>query len=573
MEIGDGDAALTVSSTAIRRALERGDVVEAARGLGRRYSVAGSVIAGQQLGRTLGVPTANIELEPTNRLAHGVYAVIATVDKRRHPAVASFGVRPTVDNGRAAARSPSPGFRRRPLWPRDDSRVRRAHSRRAKVRIARRADRGDAARHFARARNSRPPLLIPIWRFWGNPLIPSPLLRPTGSWPAILMTDTPDKGFDYSQTLFLPKTDFPMRAGLPQKEPEILARWARDDLYAQLRASGKGRPKFVLHDGPPYANGNVHIGTALNKILKDMVVRSHQMAGKDSNYVPGWDCHGLPIEWKVEEEFYRKKGKTKPDFSDPAAIIAFRRECRAYAEHWVNVQREEFKRLGVDRRLGSSLPDDELSRGGADRPRDLQVRRQRPALSRLQAGHVERGREDGARRSRGRVRGSRQRHDLCRLPGRGRGRFGRHLDDDALDDSRQPRDRLFPPHRLRPLSRDRGAARQLGEAGLDLHSRRFACRGVFTAAKVVGYERVGDVGERDAVRDDLRPSSAPSRLRLRRAAARRRSRHRGRGNRLRPHRAGPRARGLRTVDGEHAGSSRSAASTRASPIRSTRTGC
>ena len=153
--------------------------------------------------------------------------------------------------------------------------------------------------------------------------------------------------FDYSKTLFLPKTDFPMRAGLPQKEPEILARWARDGLYRALRESGEGRPKFVLHDGPPYANGEIHIGTALNKILKDLVVRSHQMAGKESNYVPGWDCHGLPIEWKVEEEFYRKKGKTKPDLSDPAAVIAFRRECRAYAEHWINVQREQFKRLGV----------------------------------------------------------------------------------------------------------------------------------------------------------------------------------------------------------------------------------
>ena len=161
------------------------------------------------------------------------------------------------------------------------------------------------------------------------------------------MNDAPQGGPDYSQTLFLPKTDFPMRAGLPQKEPEILARWAKEDLYAELRGSGKGRPKFVLHDGPPYANGNVHIGTALNKILKDMVVRSHQMAGFDSNYVPGWDCHGLPIEWKVEEEFYRAKGKVKPDFSDPAAIIAFRRECRAYAGHWLGVQREEFKRLGV----------------------------------------------------------------------------------------------------------------------------------------------------------------------------------------------------------------------------------
>ncbi|MFZ2103764.1 MAG: class I tRNA ligase family protein, partial [Roseiarcus sp.] len=160
------------------------------------------------------------------------------------------------------------------------------------------------------------------------------------------MTDAPE-GPDYSRTLFLPKTDFPMRAGLPQREPEILARWGRENLYSALRKSSGNRPKFVLHDGPPYANGNIHIGHALNKILKDMVVRSEQMAGKDSNYVPGWDCHGLPIEWRVEEEFYRKKGKPKPDFKDSAAIIAFRKECRAYAEHWLSVQREEFKRLGV----------------------------------------------------------------------------------------------------------------------------------------------------------------------------------------------------------------------------------
>jgi isoleucyl-tRNA synthetase len=161
------------------------------------------------------------------------------------------------------------------------------------------------------------------------------------------MNQQPAKGPDYTQTLFLPKTDFPMRAGLPQKEPEILARWKREDLYRKLRESAKGREKFVLHDGPPYANGNIHIGHALNKILKDMVVRAQQMSGKDSNYVPGWDCHGLPIEWKIEEENYRAKGKAKPDFKDSAAIIAFRRECRAYAQHWLDVQREEFKRLGV----------------------------------------------------------------------------------------------------------------------------------------------------------------------------------------------------------------------------------
>jgi isoleucyl-tRNA synthetase len=153
---------------------------------------------------------------------------------------------------------------------------------------------------------------------------------------------------DYSETLFLPQTDFPMRAGLPQKEPEILRRWEAADLYKQLRAAAKGREKFILHDGPPYANGNIHIGHALNKILKDVVTRSQQMLGLDSNYVPGWDCHGLPIEWKIEEENYRSKNKKKPDLSDPKAMIAFRQECRAYAAHWLDVQREEFKRLGVE---------------------------------------------------------------------------------------------------------------------------------------------------------------------------------------------------------------------------------
>jgi isoleucyl-tRNA synthetase len=159
------------------------------------------------------------------------------------------------------------------------------------------------------------------------------------------MTET--KARDYSETLFLPKTDFPMRAGLPQKEPEILARWQKLGLYERLRAAAKGRPRFVLHDGPPYANGNIHIGHALNKILKDVVTKSQQMLGFDSNYVPGWDCHGLPIEWKIEEENYRAKGRSKPDFSNPAALIEFRRECRAFAQHWIDVQRVEFERLGV----------------------------------------------------------------------------------------------------------------------------------------------------------------------------------------------------------------------------------
>ena len=163
------------------------------------------------------------------------------------------------------------------------------------------------------------------------------------------MSEKPQKSdaTDYSKTLFLPQTDFPMRAGLPQREPEILKSWNAIGLYEGLRKLSAGRPKFVLHDGPPYANGNIHIGTALNKTLKDLVTKSQQMLGFDSNYVPGWDCHGLPIEWKVEEENYRSKGKAKPDFRDSAAMVAFRKECRAYATHWLNVQREEFKRLGI----------------------------------------------------------------------------------------------------------------------------------------------------------------------------------------------------------------------------------
>ncbi|MDC0012379.1 isoleucine--tRNA ligase [Octadecabacter sp.] len=153
-------------------------------------------------------------------------------------------------------------------------------------------------------------------------------------------TDTPE----YKTTLNLPKTDFPMRAGLPKREPEWLARWADMDVYGKLREKAKAetRAPFTLHDGPPYANGHLHIGHALNKILKDMVVRSQQMMGRDARYIPGWDCHGLPIEWKIEEK-YREKGLDK----DAVDVIEFRQECREFARGWVDIQREEFKRLGI----------------------------------------------------------------------------------------------------------------------------------------------------------------------------------------------------------------------------------
>ncbi|MFT6490982.1 MAG: isoleucyl-tRNA synthetase, partial [Parvibaculaceae bacterium] len=152
----------------------------------------------------------------------------------------------------------------------------------------------------------------------------------------------PSEARDYRETLFLPKTDFPMKAGLPKREPDWLARWEAIDLYGKLREQGKTREQFILHDGPPYANGEIHIGHALNKTLKDLVVKSQTMMGKDAPYVPGWDCHGLPIEWKIEEK-YRQKGKNK----DEVPALEFRKECRDFADKWVGVQKEGFKRLGV----------------------------------------------------------------------------------------------------------------------------------------------------------------------------------------------------------------------------------
>ncbi len=156
------------------------------------------------------------------------------------------------------------------------------------------------------------------------------------------MTDTPAPARDYRDTVFLPKTDFPMKAGLAAKEPAILERWAKLGIYDRLREQRLGRERFILHDGPPYANGDIHMGHAMNKVLKDIIVRSQSLMGKDAPYVPGWDCHGLPIEWKVEEA-YRAKKLNKDD----VPVDQFRAECRAYAEKWVDVQKAEFERLGV----------------------------------------------------------------------------------------------------------------------------------------------------------------------------------------------------------------------------------
>jgi hypothetical protein len=145
---------------------------------------------------------------------------------------------------------------------------------------------------------------------------------------------------DYKSTLNLPRTDFPMRANLPQREPEILARWEAIDLYRKLQEASAGKPRFVLHDGPPYANGHIHIGHTLNKVLKDIIVKYRAMTGWQAPYIPGWDCHGLPIELQVEKELGRAKKEAMPK-------VEVHKRCRAYAEKFVGVQRQEFKRLGV----------------------------------------------------------------------------------------------------------------------------------------------------------------------------------------------------------------------------------
>ena len=344
-----------------------------------------------------------------------------------------------------------------------------------------------AVRATAKAKPKAKPQAKPARK----PQAPSPSPAVAASKPK-----PPQIGRDWSATLFLPKTDFPMKAGLPEREPELLKRWERLRLYDRLREEAMGREKFILHDGPPYANGHLHIGHALNKILKDVINRSQGMMGKDANYVPGWDCHGLPIEWKIEEENYRAKGKTKPDLSDPAAMIAFRRECRAYAQHWLDVQRAEFKRLGVEGDWDhpyttmsfdaeatiaaelmkfamngtlyrgskpvmwsvvekTALAEAEVEYQEVTSTHDLREVSSRAAGGTGQCGSRWRRRRqaDGS----GNRFFRRQGEDARR---RERG----HLDHHALDYSGQSRHRVFARHRLRTLRGNRRACRQLGQA-------------------------------------------------------------------------------------------------------------
>ena len=247
---------------------------------------------------------------------------------------------------------------------------------------------------------------------------------------------------DYRDTVFLPQTSFPMRGDLPKREPQILARWEKMDLWSRIRAASHGRPKFILHDGPPYANGNIHIGTALNKIHKDVINRTRQMAGYDADYIPGWDCHGLPIEWKIEEQ-YRDAKKDK----DAVPVLDFRAECRAYARALDGGADAEFRRLGVEGDWARPLRHHGPSVRSGDRGGNLQVPAERRAVSRPAAGAVVAGGEDRAGRGRGGVPRPYLAHRMGAVPRRAgadtrpAGRLAGDLDHHALDPAGQPGDR------------------------------------------------------------------------------------------------------------------------------------
>ena len=380
---------------------------------------------------------------------------------------------------------------------------------------------------------------------------------------------------DYRETVFLPETAFPMRGGLPSLEPRILAAWG--DLYADLRAARQaaGAPLFVLHDGPPYANGAIHIGHALNKLLKDFVVRSRFALGFDVDYVPGWDCHGLPIEWKIEEEF-RAKGRRK----DEVSKAEFRARCRDYAAGWIEAQSREFQRLGVLGDWAHRYATMDYATEAAIVARVPQVPRLRPGLPRLQAGDVEPGGAHRPGRRRGGVPRPRLAHGVGEVPG-GRGPDAARgasvviwtttpwtlpanraiaynpkiayavYEVEALEADlpfepwAKPGDRLILAEALAERGVRGGQDRQV-----DAMSRPIDCEGMVCAHPLAG---------------------ARSRIRLRGAAAGRRPRHRRRRHRLRPHRARPRRRRLRPVAGATAIARSPRPSTRTAPtIRTSR---
>ncbi len=299
-----------VSSGRVREALAAGDFVTAQRLLGRPYSMRGRVRTGSKLGRTLGFPTANIAVKRRRVPLQGVFAVRVRVDAAsaapQLPGVANLGTRPMVGGVEPLLEAH--------LFDFDGDLYGRELEVQfvARLRDERKFDSMDAMvlqmrRDAADARAAIERLREPVT--------------------------------DYKQTVNLPQTDFPMKADLARREPAQLQRWNEQRIYQRMREVSRGRPPFVLHDGPPYANGVIHLGHAVNKILKDIIVKSRTLDGCDAPYIPGWDCHGLPIELAVE----KKHGK--PGQKLDAA--GFRAACRAFAAAQVDAQRADFKRLGV----------------------------------------------------------------------------------------------------------------------------------------------------------------------------------------------------------------------------------
>ena len=287
----------------------------------------------------MGFPTANMHLGHCLAPAFGVYAVRVTIlenDKPvgRHDGVANFGIRPMYQIEVPLMEAHLFDFDG-DLYGKHLSVELIAYIRPGgEIRRSGGPDRPDRRRRRKpRGKSWPPPPRPPRWTALRR------TVRSAGSCRNPSEIEAPAQ--DYRASLFLPATDFPMKAGLPEAEPKWLARWAEMDLYGKMRERARGRPLFILHDGPIYANGDIHSGTGLNHILKDFVVRSQGMLGKDAPYVPGWDCHGLPIEWKVEEQ-YRAEGRSK----DEVPTDELRRDCRVFASHWLKVQREQIKRLG-----------------------------------------------------------------------------------------------------------------------------------------------------------------------------------------------------------------------------------
>lgn len=314
------EGGVRISSTAVRQALAEDNLPLAESLLGHPFTISGRVVHGDELGRTIGFPTANLPLRRQVSPVKGVYAVeVMGLGDKPMPGVANIGTRPTVA-----------GVRQQLEVHLLDV-VMDLYGRHIDV-ILRKKIRNEqrfASLDELKAQIARDELTARDFLGYQNRLNAYTSFK----------YGTENLMSDYKSTLNLPETGFPMRGDLAKREPGMLARWTDDDLYGIIRAAKKGKKTFILHDGPPYANGSIHIGHSVNKILKDIIVKSKGLAGFDSPYVPGWDCHGLPIELKVEQEY----GKPGEKFT----AAEFRAKCREYAATQVDGQRKDFIRLGV----------------------------------------------------------------------------------------------------------------------------------------------------------------------------------------------------------------------------------